>query len=129
MFRHIHTRRPARRLGTRLVLGTACVLGLATGVEAAVLSTPLLLVDGNFISCFVSNVSSGDMRVRIEVVSYNGGILNDSGEIMLAAGQTDGRSATENARCRFTVASKNAVRAVGTVNQSGVGSTSTVEAR
>jgi len=117
------------RLGKRLVLATACVLGLGAGVEAAVLSTPVLLVDGSFISCFVSNVSTGDTRVRIEVISYNGDTLYDTDEITLAAGQSYGGSATEAARCKFTVGSKNAVRAHATVNQPGVGSTSSVEAR
>ena len=137
MFGHIVAHRPARsasggftmRLGKKLALATAFVLGLSAGVEAAVLSTPVLLVDTGFMSCLISNVSTGDTRVRIEVISYAGVTLYDSNEITLPAGRTDGGSATEDARCRFTVGSKNAVRAHGTVYQGGVGSTSSVEAR
>ena len=132
MFRRIFAHRVARTgLGKKLGLAMTCVLGLGAGAQASVLQTPVLLVsDGNtFMSCLISNVSSGDTRVRIEVISYTGDTLYDSDEITLPAGRTDGGSATENARCRFTVGSKNAVRAHATVSQFGVGSTSSVEAR
>jgi hypothetical protein len=118
-----------RRIGKKLIVATACVLGLGAGAEAAVLSTPLLLVGSGFMSCLASNVSDKPTTLRIEVVSYNGVTVADSGQITLPAGQTDGQSAFENARCRFTVSSTNAVRAHGTVNEAGIGSTSSVEAK
>jgi hypothetical protein len=112
-----------------VLLATACVLGLGGAVQAAVLSTPLLLVStGAFMSCLVSNVSDRDTTIRIEVLGYFGAPLADSGEITLKAGETDGQSAYEHARCRFTVGAKKAVRAHATVYHSGVGSTSSVEA-
>jgi hypothetical protein len=113
----------------RTVIAAACILGLAAGAEAAVLSTPVLLVDDGFMSCLVSNVSDKDTSVRIEVISYGGLTLADSGPITLPAGRTDGQSAFEAARCKFTVSSTNVVRAHGTVYTSGIGSTASAEAR
>jgi hypothetical protein len=114
----------------RILLVTACVLGLSASVEAAVLATPLLLVaEGRFMSCLISNVSDHDTTVRIEVFSFTGVPLADSGLVTLGAGQTDGQSAYENARCKFTVQATKSVRAHGTVNESGVGSVSSVEAK
>ena len=99
-------------LGKKLVLATACVFGLGRSVQAAVLSTPALLVSsGNFMSCLISNVSDRDTTVRIEVLSFDGDVLADSNEITLAAGQTDGQSGFETARCKFTVSNQNVVRA------------------
>ena len=118
------------RLGKKLVLAAACVLGLSSGVGATVLSTPVLLVSSNtFMSCLISNVSDRDTTVRIEVLGFYGNVLADSDEITLKAGESDGQSAYETARCRFTVANKNAVRAHGSVNHGGIGSTSSVEAK
>jgi hypothetical protein len=95
-----------------------------------VLYTPALLVSpGTFMSCLISNVSDRDTTVRIEVLGFNGDTLADSNEITLAAGQSDGQSAFETARCKVTVRSRNAVRAHGTVNQGGIGSTSSAEAK
>ena len=119
------------RVGKRLVLALACVLGLTGVAQAdAVLTTPVLLVSSNtFMSCLISNVSDRKTTVRIEVINFNGVTLDDSDEITLEAGQSDGRSGYETARCRFTVGNKNAVRALATVNDGGIGSTSSVEAR
>jgi hypothetical protein len=80
-------------------------------------------------SCFVSNVSARETTARIEVIGFTGAVIHDTGEFTLAPGETNGASATENARCKFTVRSKNAIRAHGTVNHAGIGSTSSVEAR
>jgi hypothetical protein len=119
-----------RGIVNKLVLAAGCVLVLGAAVEAAVLSTPVLLVDtGRFMSCLISNLSDRDTTVRIEVIGYSGATLADSGEITLPAGQSDGQSGYDHARCRFTVSNKAAVRAHATVYQSGVGSTSSVEAR
>ena len=118
------------RLGSKLVMAMAGVLALTGAVEAAVMTTPVLLVGTNiFMSCMISNVSDKRTKVRIEVIGFYGDVLDDSGEITLEPGVSDGRSATEHARCRFTVDNKNAVRAMATVNQPGIGSTSVVEAR
>ncbi len=118
------------RLGKKLVLATTCVLGLSGGGEAAELFTPFLLMSpGNtFLACVVSNVSTRDTTVRIEALSFSGASLNDSGEIVLPAGETSALNAPDNARCKFTVQTKNDVRAHGTVYQTGVGSTSSAEA-
>lgn len=118
------------RLGSKLVMATAGVLALTGAVEAAVMTTPVLLVGTNiFMSCMISNVSDKRTKVRIEVIGFYGDVLDDSGEITLEPGVSDGRSGYETARCRFTVDNKNAVRAIATVNHPGVGSTSSVEAR
>jgi hypothetical protein len=74
-----------RRIGKKMVLATAGVLGLSASVEAAVLSTPVLLVDsGRFMSCLISNVSDRDTTVRVEVISFTGAPLADSGQVTLA---------------------------------------------
>ena len=52
-----------------------------------------------------------------------------TGPFTLAAGQSDGQSGFENARCSFTVGNAKAVRAHGTLYESGVGSVSSVEAK
>lgn len=118
------------RLGRTLVLATTCVLGLSGGGEAAELFTPLLLISpGNAISCVVSNVSERDTPVLIEAFSLSGASLG-SGEIVLPAGETAAiHVATEHARCKFTIPTKSAVRAHGTVYHTGVGSTSSAEAK
>ena len=119
----------ARHVGSRFMVVAAFVLGLAGAVDAAVLTTPPLLVGSNiFMSCLVSNVSDKKTTVRIEVLGFYGDVLDDSGEITLEAGASDGRSGYETARCRFTVDNKNAVRALATVNHPGIGSTSSIEA-
>jgi len=119
------------RLGKKLVLATTCVLGLSGGGEAAELFTPLLLVSpGNFMSCVISNVSDRATTVRIEAFSLSGVSLGDSEEIVLPAGETSFiHVAVDHARCKFTVQTKNDVRAHGTVFQTGIGSTSSAEAK
>ncbi len=120
------------RIGRRLALAAACFLGLGGAAQAAVLTTPVVLVSpsgGTFMSCLVSNVSEHAITVRIEALDFHGATLADSGQITLPAGQSDGQSAYENARCRFTVGSRTAVRAHATVHHAGVGTTSSVEAR
>jgi len=118
------------RLGKKLVLATTCVLGLSGGGEAAELFTPFLLMSpGNtFLACVVSNVSDHDTTVRIETFNFFGVSDGDSGEIVLPAGETSALNAPDSARCKFTVQTKNDVRAHGTVYQTGVGSTSSAEA-
>jgi hypothetical protein len=126
------TFRTVVRLGRKLVLATTCVLGLSGGGEAAELFTPFLLISpGNsFMSCLVSNVSRHDTTVRIEAFSLSGDSLGDTEEIVLPAGETGFiHVARDHARCKFTVRTKNDVRAHGTVFQTGVGSTSSAEAK
>lgn len=122
--------RTVMRLGRKLVLATTCVLGLSGAGEAAELFTPLLLISpGNSISCVVSNVSERDTTVLIEAFSLSGASLG-SGEIVLPAGETGAiHVAVEHARCKFTVQNRNDVRAHGTVYHTGVGSTSSAEAK
>lgn len=117
-------------LGKKLVLATTCVLGLSGGGEAAELFTPFLIMSpGNtFLACVVSNVSNRDTTVRIEALSFSGVSLNDSGESVLPAGETSTLNAPDSARCKFTVQTKNDVRAHVTVYQTGIGSTSSAEA-
>jgi len=120
----------ARWIGKKLVLVTAWVLGSSAALEAAVLATPVVLVGENhFLSCLISNVSDRETTIRVEVFSFTGTPLADSGMVTLAAGQSDGQSGFENARCKFTVGNAKAVRAHGTLYESGVGSVSSVEAK
>jgi len=117
------------RLPKKLALAMAFVTGLSGSVEAAELYTPLLLVaTGNFMSCLVSNVGKRATTARIEVFSFSGALLYDSGQFPLAAGETNGASGFEDARCKFTVGSKN-VRAHAAVHDATLGSVGSAAAR
>src|SRR5262245_12247959 len=121
------------RLGRKLVLGTTFALGLSGGGEAAELFTPILLLSPGktFIACVVSNVSDRDTTVKIESFNYSGDSMGDSGDtpVVLPAGATTQISvALDHARCKFTVPSRNSVRAHGTVLQTGVGSVTSAPA-
>jgi hypothetical protein len=130
---HLPTGGFIMRLGKILVLATTFVLGLSGAGEASTLFTPLLHLSPGQTSivCVVSNVSDRDMTVKIEAFSSTGADLGSTGDdpVPLSAGATTQiLVAVDHARCKFTVPSRNRVRAHGAVFQPGVGSTTSAPA-
>ena len=97
-----------------LILGIA---GLSVSPDAEALYTSTLwthgLSDGAGAACTVTNISSSDLAVNVQLVAAAGNVV-DSKDLVLAPGKTDltvGSVASNNYYCKFVVSKANKIRA------------------
>ena len=100
-----------------MILATMLVLALSGAAQAATLFTPPLRPDtDDFLKCLIVNTTGVNRTVQIQVIGDDGVVLDDSGDVILAAGAIAESSVKETSGnhpryCKFTVANKNFVRA------------------
>jgi len=118
----------------RMLALAAVVLASAAGAARAdTLFSPPLVADGtNFFDCYLVNVSLKPRKVRIDVISREGDVV-ESVETTLGPGQEDVARATSDLRpryCKFVVqGAKQLYRASVLVRQDGVGAISALPAQ
>jgi hypothetical protein len=120
-------RRSAIRLGALVLL-----VGLVGPAQAATIASSSIRGKlGQFFQCVVTNVSSKDREVTIEVITAGGALLGDDGPVTVLAGRgrsiaPDAEGAVVDAWCRITVSGgKSSVR--GTLNLIDSDSTTLLE--
>src|SRR5262245_16741144 len=106
-------------LATRLAsLGLLFCLG-DPAQAATIASSTIRGETGNFFQCVVTNVSSKDREVTLEIRTQGGVLLADDGPVTLLAGRarsiSEAAASTTDAWCKITVnGAKSSVR--GTLN-------------
>ena len=111
-------------------LALAAVVGTA---RADTLFSPPLVADGtNFFDCYLVNVSLKPRKVRIDVISREGAVV-ETVETTLGPGEEDVARATSDLRpryCKFVVqGARQLYRASVLVRQDGVGAISALPAQ
>jgi hypothetical protein len=110
-------------MNLRTLLVTAALVFVVSGVaRAAELSTATMFTAGShYVVCGIVNVSSTSQTVRIRIYNLNGGVISDSGDLVLPARATEWSSTFFGAgHCRFTtVGAKTLFRASISVYDGG----------
>jgi hypothetical protein len=115
-------------------MAAALLFALGASARGAVLVTPNnepSAGGGNYLVCYLTNVSENLLWVQVEILDIYGGVVSDTGEVAVqpfvrfAVFESAGSGPT---LCRFTVkGSKRSVRTSSCVYEEGVGCTATVE--
>lgn len=99
------------------------LLATAVPVRAATVVTPALLADdaSEYVRCIVTNAGPKEMEVRVEVLDGDGDVVGTGGPVTLDPGETFAGALGLGAVhvCRFTVPSKNKVRAGACLSPNG----------
>ena len=89
----------------RTLLVTTALLFVVSGVaRAAELSTALLFLfpENHFASCGIVNISAVPQTIRIRIYDIAGGLIGDSGDVVLAPRATSLKTFDGAGHCRFT---------------------------
>ena len=96
---------------SRTLLVTACLVFVIGGTaRAAEMSTATMVTSGSYLFwCNIVNVSTVAQTVRIRIYDGNGGLADDSGNVVIAARSTLWRASASGGHCRFTTVSAKAL--------------------
>jgi hypothetical protein len=101
----------------------SALLATAVAANAATLVTPAIIADdaSEYVRCLVTNAGSKDIEVRVEVLDAGGAVVGTGGPLTLEPGHTFGNALGLGSLhvCRFTVPSKNKVRAGACLSPNG----------